>query len=209
MIALRVEHPLRLHLVELGGVAVTGGPAGHAALEREATARRAAHAGAAPGSIPGVDRARRLFRSAGIDPTKTRPSSEALLRRALAGKPMPRVNDLVDVVNAWSLAELLPVGLYDRARIAFADPAAPEVVARLGRAGEACDALNGRRVSVEGRLALFDAEGPFGTPAVDSVRTAITTGTRDAIAIVWAPEDEDPDALAAAARRLATAVGAP
>ena len=38
------------------------------------------------GSIPEVAAGRKLFKSIGIDPTKHRPSSEALLRRALKNK---------------------------------------------------------------------------------------------------------------------------
>ncbi len=48
----------------------------------------------------------------GIDPTKTRPSSEALARRALRGE-FPRVSPLVDAGNIASLRTLVPIGIYD------------------------------------------------------------------------------------------------
>ena len=49
----------------------------------------------------------------GIDPTKTRPSSEALLRRVRKGDHLPRINTLVDICNWCSLEFQLPYGLYD------------------------------------------------------------------------------------------------
>ena len=48
-----------------------------------------------------------------IDPTKTRPSSEALTRRMLANKPIPKINDIVDLNNWVSIETLVPLGAYD------------------------------------------------------------------------------------------------
>ena len=56
-------------------------------------------------------------RRVGIDPTKTRPSNEALLRRVLKGEALYRVNTLVDALNLASLRHQLPFGLYDAARL--------------------------------------------------------------------------------------------
>jgi len=57
--------------------------------------------------------ARQLYRDIGIDPTKNRPSSEALLRRTLKGKGLYQINSVVDTCNFCSLQFLLPIGLYD------------------------------------------------------------------------------------------------
>ncbi len=73
---------------------------------------------------------RAMYRAAGIDPTKTRPSSEALLRRVQRGDPLPRVNSLVDIINWCSVETALPFGLYDAASIRG------PVTLRLGRPGE-------------------------------------------------------------------------
>ena len=59
-----------------------------------------------------------MYRRVGLDPTKTRPSNEALLRRVRRGDPFPRVNALVDAVNLCSLELQLPYGVYDRAALA-------------------------------------------------------------------------------------------
>src|SRR4051812_45352947 len=42
---------------------------------------------------------RTMYKRVGIDPTRTRPSSEALLRRVRKGEPLPRINSMVDVCN--------------------------------------------------------------------------------------------------------------
>lgn len=52
----------------------------------------------------------------GIDPTKQRPSGEALVRRALKGK-IPRINNVVDAGNLASIETLVPIGLYDLNKI--------------------------------------------------------------------------------------------
>lgn len=55
---------------------------------------------------------RAMYRHVGLDPTKRRPSSEALLRRIAKGEPLPRINSLVDICNWCSLEFQLPYGLY-------------------------------------------------------------------------------------------------
>jgi DNA/RNA-binding domain of Phe-tRNA-synthetase-like protein len=135
---------------------------------------------------------RAMYRQVGIDPTKTRPSSEALLRRVRKGLPLPRVNALVDVIN-WSSVELqLPYGLYDSAHISG------DVTLRLGQPGEAYDGIRKDVVHVGGRLTLADAEGPFGNPTSDSARTMVTAATRDALIVVFAPRPTDAASVAAA-----------
>src|SRR5437588_8410999 len=82
------------------------------------------------GEVGDVGRARALYRRFGVDPTRVRPSSEALLRRLKRGEPLPRVNSLVDVGNVVSVRLQVPVGLYDLARVEG------ELRVRLGRDGE-------------------------------------------------------------------------
>ena len=72
---------------------------------------------------------RAMYRRTGLDPTKRRPSSEALLRRVRKGEGLPRINTLVDVCNWCSLEFQLPYGLYDLDRVDG------EVTLRLGTGG--------------------------------------------------------------------------
>lgn len=124
---------------------------------------------------------RTMYKRVGLDPTKTRPSNEALLRRVRKGGALPRINAMVDVVNWCSMEFQLPYGLYDRAHMR--GPA----VLRLGRAGEGYAGIRKDEVHVEGRITLADDEGPFGNPTSDSARTMVTTATRDALVVVYAP----------------------
>jgi DNA/RNA-binding domain of Phe-tRNA-synthetase-like protein len=126
---------------------------------------------------------RALYRQVGLDPTKTRPSSEALLRRVRRGDPLPRVNVLVDICNWCSLELQLPFGLYDLAHVDGA------IELRLGRPGEEYPGIRKDSVHVGGRLTLADAAGPFGNPTSDSARTMITPATTRALFVVFSPRD--------------------
>lgn len=122
-----------------------------------------------------------MYKRVGLDPTKHRPSSEALLRRVMRGESLPRVNSLVDVINWCSVETQLPFGLYDATRIVG------PVVLRLGRTGESYPGIRKDEVRVEGRLVLSDDEGPFGNPSSDSERTRVTEATTRALVVVFAP----------------------
>jgi DNA/RNA-binding domain of Phe-tRNA-synthetase-like protein len=134
---------------------------------------------------------RTMYKRVGLDPTKTRPSSEALLRRVRRGDPLPRINSMVDVCNWCSLEFQLPYGLYDAARIEG------DVQLRIGREGESYPGIRKDDVHVGGRITLADTTGPFGNPTSDSARTMVTTATARALLVVFAPREVD-------ARRLTT-----
>jgi DNA/RNA-binding domain of Phe-tRNA-synthetase-like protein len=57
------------------------------------------------------------YKALGKDPARYRGSAEALLRRVIAGKGLPRINNVVDVINYVSVESRLPVGLYDLAHV--------------------------------------------------------------------------------------------
>jgi len=133
------------------------------------------------GAVAGIEAARALYRAFGIDPTRTRPSSEALLRRVRRGEPLPRINTAVDVCNWCSIEVQLPYGLYD------ADTLEPPVELRRGGPGEGYAGIRKEAVHLDGRLALFDRLGPFGNPTSDSARTMTTPRTRAVLAVVFAP----------------------
>ena len=152
-----------------------------------------------------VTSVRTMYKRVGLDPTKTRPSSEALLRRVRKGDTLPRINSMVDVCNWCSLEFQLPYGLYDAAKIDG------DVELRIGRAGESYAGIRKDDVHVEGRIALADAVGPFGNPTSDSARTMVTTATTQALLVVFAPRDVDERRLSqvldATAARMAEFTG--
>ena len=128
---------------------------------------------------------RTMYKRVGLDPTKTRPSSEALLRRVRKGDSLPRINSMVDVCNWCSLEFQLPYGLYDAAHIDG------DAELRIGRPGESYPGIRKDDVRVEGRIALADRTGPFGNPTSDSARTMVTTATTRAMLVVFAPRELD------------------
>ena len=128
---------------------------------------------------------RTMYKRVGIDPTKTRPSSEALLRRVRKGDTLPRINSMVDVCNWCSFEFQLPYGLYDAAHIEG------DVTLRIGREDESYPGIRKDDVHVGGRIALVDAVGPFGNPTSDSARTMVTTATTRGLLVVFAPREVD------------------
>jgi DNA/RNA-binding domain of Phe-tRNA-synthetase-like protein len=138
-----------------------------------------------------ADQVRAMYKRVGLDPTKTRPSSEALLRRVKKGDPLPRINSMVDVCNWCSLEFQLPYGLYDLARVE-----GDRIELRLGRAGESYPGIRKDEVDVGGRICLADARGPFGNPTSDSARTMVTASTTRALVVVFSPRSLDEPRLA-------------
>lgn len=129
--------------------------------------------------LPPIRQWREAFRRLGASPSRYRPSAEALLRRVLKGEAIHEVNSAVDVNNFFSLKYLLPAGIYD------ADALEGSVTATVGKAGDRYPALNGRDVSMENKLLLCDDKGPFGSPYVDSARSAVTEKTARCLQVIF------------------------
>jgi DNA/RNA-binding domain of Phe-tRNA-synthetase-like protein len=129
-------------------------------------------------SVRGV---RAMFRAWGVDPSRYRPSSEALLRRVVQGKGLYRISNVVDVCNLCSIETGWPFGLYDRANLD------PPIVMRLGQNGESYEGIGKQTWHLAGRPILLDSRGPFGCPISDSTRTMITEATRSLLSVIFAP----------------------
>ena len=56
---------------------------------------------------------RDFFWKVGVDPTKTRPASEALVRRILAGRSLPAISTAVDAYNLASASSGIPIAAFD------------------------------------------------------------------------------------------------
>jgi DNA/RNA-binding domain of Phe-tRNA-synthetase-like protein len=140
---------------------------------------------------------RGMFRAWGMDPSKYRPSSEALLRRVAQGKGLYRINNVVDVINLGSMETGWPYGLYDVAHVA------PPVVFRHGLPGEKYVGIGKQTWHLEGRPVLADAQGPFGAPISDSTRTMVTEVTTSILAVIYAPASAAPAELDRALERMA------
>jgi DNA/RNA-binding domain of Phe-tRNA-synthetase-like protein len=186
MIVLSLEEELR-RLLRVGVVAASPVEIGPASpdllqeMERLGSRLAGKWAGRSPAEIDVLKPARELYKSFGIDPTKTRPSSEALLRRLLRAKPLPRILNAVDLCNLLSLSFMLPLGLYDSAKIDG------EVTLRRGRADESYPGIRKEAVRLDGRPLLSDSQGAFGNPTSDSLRTSVDGATGALWMVIFAP----------------------
>ncbi len=115
----------------------------------------------------------------GIDPTKTRPSSEALVRRILRDKPFPLINSVVDAGNLVSAKTLVPIGLYDLSKVR-GDP-----TLRMAREGEIFKPIGGGEERLTGKEVVLadDEKVMFLYPHRDSRETMITEGTEDVLIV--------------------------
>ncbi|WP_030661058.1 B3/B4 domain-containing protein [Streptomyces cellulosae] len=92
---------------------LTNGPstdAGSALLDDAARRLAERLAGRAPHEDPHMAAWREVYTAFGSKPSRTRNSAEALAKRALSEAGLPRINLLVDLYNAVSVAHLIPVG---------------------------------------------------------------------------------------------------
>jgi DNA/RNA-binding domain of Phe-tRNA-synthetase-like protein len=152
-----------------------------ASLRAEVGARaRASHTLEALSAHPAAAAVRKLFRQAGCDPTRHRPSSEALLRRVLKGEELPAIHPLVDLNNCLSVELVVP------GCVMALGSATPPFVLRAGRDGESMLSMRGP-YELHGKPLLADPEGPFGTPITDSERVKVGEETRRAWLVAYLP----------------------
>ncbi|MEU5378886.1 phenylalanine--tRNA ligase beta subunit-related protein [Streptomyces sp. NPDC005968] len=84
---------------------------GTSALLDDSARRLAARLeGRAPHEDPHMVAWREVYTAFGAKPSRSRNSAEALAKRALSDAGLPRINVLVDIYNAISVAHLIPVG---------------------------------------------------------------------------------------------------
>jgi DNA/RNA-binding domain of Phe-tRNA-synthetase-like protein len=187
----------RLGVVEADGASVVTVHPDLAKLMDEVCARKRAEftmenlAEAEP-----VRAVRAMFREWGMDPSKYRPSSEALLRRVVQGKGLYRVSNVVDIGNLGSLETGWPYGCYDRAKIS------PPIALRHGAAGEKYEGIGKQTWHLEGRPVLADSASPFGSPISDSTRSMITETAQEIMIVIYAPTRVSDAALNLALERL-------
>ena len=183
-IAPELEGAARVGILQMDGVRVQDSTAElKAMLNRLADECAAKYADTPLGEISTVRKIRAIFHRAGLDPTRYRPSSESLLRRAVKAKGLYFINSVVDLVNYFSLKTLWPIGLYD------ADKVQPPIMWRVGREGETYEGIGRDRLNLTHFPLLVDQEGPFGSPISDSMRTRVTDTCSRILWITFAPPD--------------------
>jgi DNA/RNA-binding domain of Phe-tRNA-synthetase-like protein len=118
------------------------------------------------------------YKALGKDPARYRGSAEALIRRVIAGKGLPRIHTVVDIINIVSVESRLPIGLYDLAHVRG------DITFRAGRAGETYKGIGKYDLNLEHLAVFADELGPHGSTTSDSERTMVTPETKNILAIL-------------------------
>jgi DNA/RNA-binding domain of Phe-tRNA-synthetase-like protein len=145
---------------------------------------------------------RDFFWHMGVDPTKVRPASEALLRRIVLNKGLPRVSPIVDAYNLASVKTLLTFSAFDLARID------PPLSVRFSRAVEEVVLIGQRRKKLTGKeLVLTDSAKVLCVYVHGDVdETKVTAATTDVFVVAYGipgmPGEELKEGLTVAANYI-------
>lgn len=129
--------------------------------------------------MPAILATRRAYKACGKDPSRYRPSSEALVRRTLRGLDLYKVDTLVDLINLASITYGYSIGGFDADKIA-----GTTLTLGIGRAGEPYEGIGRGPLNIEGLPVYRDAEGGIGTPTSDHERTKLSLSTTHLLTIV-------------------------
>lgn len=127
----------------------------------------------------GIAEWRQLWKQLGADPNRYRHSAESLMRRVSKQNYLTPLHSGVDLNNFFSLQYEIPVGIYDIAHLKG------NIEIALGNEETGYEGLNGRFNTLNHILFSRDEEGPFGSPFVDSLRTAVSEETTEALHIFY------------------------
>jgi DNA/RNA-binding domain of Phe-tRNA-synthetase-like protein len=129
---------------------------------------------------PRVAAYRTFFWSLGIDPTKTRPAAEALVRRIARGNPLPTINTAVDAYNVASVETRVAFAAFDVASL-YGD-----LLMRYAREGEAFAGIGMDRPKVlsGNELVIDDGEALVAIyPYRDADASKLTEATQASVVL--------------------------
>lgn len=129
--------------------------------------------------MPAIQATRRIYKALGKDPSRYRPSGEALVRRTLQGKSLYQIDTAVDLINLASIAYGYSIGGFDTDKIE-----GDGLTLGVGREGEPYEGIGRGQVNICGLPVYRDAVGGIGTPTTDHERTKLSLSTTHLLAIV-------------------------
>jgi DNA/RNA-binding domain of Phe-tRNA-synthetase-like protein len=129
--------------------------------------------------LPGIREWRTIFKITGKDPNRYRHSAEALYRRVKKQNYIQSINSATDLNNFLSLKYEIPLGIYDLSSIQGT------VEIRIGAETDEYEGLNGRTNSLQQLIISSDERGGFGSPYVDSVQSAVSEATKNALHLIY------------------------
>lgn len=122
---------------------------------------------------------REAYRACGKDPSRYRPSAEALRRRLLRGLELYQIDTLVDLINLVSLRTGYSIGGFDADKIVGTD-----LCLGIGKQDEPFEGIGRGMLNIEYMPVIRDAVGGIGTPTSDHERTKMDVDTRRILAII-------------------------
>lgn len=138
--------------------------------------------------IDAIRATRDAYRALGKDPSRYRPSAEALCRRVLRGMQLYRVSTVVDLVNLVSMETGYSIGGFDADKIV-----GDRLVLGVGRDGEPYEGLGRGPLNIASLPVYRDGAGGIGTPTSDNERTKIDLATSHLLLIVNSYGATSPD----------------
>ena len=129
--------------------------------------------------MPSIQATRTAYKRCGKEPSRYRPSGEALCRRLLRGLELYRVDTIVDLINLVSIASGYSIGGFDADKFE-----GDTLTLGIGRAGEPYEGIGRGELNIEGMPVYRDAVGGVGTPTSDNERTKLSLETTHLLAIV-------------------------
>lgn len=128
---------------------------------------------------PVIAATREAYKRCGKDPSRYRPSAEALRRRLMRGLELYRIDTLVDLINLVSLRTGHSIGGFDVDKIQ-----GNQLELGIGKADESFEGIGRGPLNIEGLPVYRDAAGGIGTPTSDHERTKMDVGTTHILAII-------------------------
>ena len=129
--------------------------------------------------LPGIAATRTVYKRCGKDPSRYRPSSEALIRRMLQGKELYQIDTLVDLINLASIKFGYSIGGFD------ADKFVGDVISLgVGKEGEPYEGIGRGMINIAGLPVYRDGQGGVGTPTSDNERTKIGLDTTHTLIVI-------------------------
>lgn len=129
--------------------------------------------------MPSIQATRTAYKRCGKDPSRYRPSGEALCRRLLRGLELYKVDTVVDLINLVSIASGYSIGGFDADKFE-----GDTLTLGIGCAGEPYEGIGRGELNIEGMPVYRDAVGGVGTPTSDNERTKLSLETTHLLAIV-------------------------
>ena len=130
-------------------------------------------------NIKTIHATREAYKKCGKDPSRYRPSGEALCRRILRGLPLYQIDTLVDLINVVSIRYGYSIGGFDADKIQ-----GDSLVLGIGQVGEPYEGIGRGILNIEGMPVYRDACGGIGTPTSDHERTKLDLNTTHLLAII-------------------------